>query len=109
MRRVRILIRYYNEEGEIVFEDVPTLGHAYRVPVQWTRWEIYWDEVLMEAGERPAAADAGEETNPGGQGGQGGQEQAGYRRATNHASPRGRRSRSGTDFASIVSWAHGAP
>lgn len=105
MRRVRILIRYYNEQGEVVFEDVPTLGHAYRVPVQWTRWEIYWDEVLMESGERPTEAEAEEPTASGERAGR---EQAGYRRSTNHVAPRGRRSRSRSDYASIVSWAHGS-
>jgi hypothetical protein len=53
MRHVKILIRYFDAHGELVFEGEPNLRHAVRVPVHWTRWEIYWDEELVQAGERP--------------------------------------------------------
>lgn len=54
MRRVRIVIRYYDERGALMLEDEPNLRHYYRVPAHWSRWEIYWDEVLVQVGEREA-------------------------------------------------------
>jgi hypothetical protein len=49
---IHILIRYYDAEGTLVFEDVPRLGHQLRVPAHWVRWEIYWDQTLVQSGER---------------------------------------------------------
>ena len=52
MGQLQIVIRYYNAQGGIVYEDEPNLGHRFRVPVGWVRWEIYWGEVLVQSGER---------------------------------------------------------
>ncbi len=52
MSRVRIVIRYYDERNVVIFEDEANLRHWYRVPVQWSRWELYWDEVLVQAGRK---------------------------------------------------------
>lgn len=54
MRTIKIVIRYYDAKGTVIFEDIPNLGHQYRVPVQWVRWEIYWDETLVQSGSREA-------------------------------------------------------
>jgi len=62
MRRVNIVIRYYDSSGEVIFEGLPTLRHIDRVPVQWFRWEIYWDEELVESGTREPARAAGRRT-----------------------------------------------
>lgn len=70
MRRVKIVIRYYDEQGEVVCEDEPNLRHHYRVPLHWTRWEIYWDEELVQSGTRvePAAEAAERRTATGSRG-----------------------------------------
>jgi len=52
MNPVHIVIRYYDAEGELVYEDEATLEHRYRVPLGWVRWEIYWGEVKVQSGER---------------------------------------------------------
>jgi hypothetical protein len=51
---IKIVIRYYDASGKLIFEDLPTLRHLERVPRQWIRWEIYWDEELVDTGTRPA-------------------------------------------------------
>ena len=87
MRSIKIVIRYYDAKGTVIFEDIPNLGHQYRVPVHWVRWEIYWDEALVQSGARETRAARRTDAPPVGRGTR--------RRATQEAAERSSTSGSG--------------